>query len=256
MLRIVKIGGNVIEVEKELSKFLSLFAAISGPKILVHGGGKKASNLLPKLGITPHMHNGRRITDEATLEVVTMVYAGLVNKKLVAQLQSLGVNAIGMSGADANSILAHKRVVTDIDYGYAGDVDKVDGKMLTALIDLGLTPVFCALTHDKKGQLLNTNADTIAATIAEGMSPYMDVELNYCFELPGVLKNINDPESLIPKIDSDSYKVLQEDGIIATGMLPKMKNCFEALKGGVKIVKIGNLNMLEPNVELFTEIIL
>lgn len=256
MLQVVKIGGNVIEDEKQLSQFLNLFSKLKGPKILVHGGGKRATALLKKLGIEPRMHQGRRITDQDTLEVATMVYGGLVNKKMVAQLQALGVNAIGLSGADANSILAHKRPIKEVDYGFAGDVDTVQHETLAQLLELKLTPVFCALTHDGNGQLLNTNADTIAAELAIGLSHHHDVCLNYCFELTGVLRDLNDPDSLIPKVNNTTYDALQKEGIIAEGMLPKMKNCYHALNNGVKQVKIGNLNLLDQNQKIFTEITL
>jgi len=244
-LSIIKIGGNIIEDKAELQRFLSLFSHLNGPKILVHGGGKKATQMLPKLGIEPKMVNGRRITDEATLEVVTMVYGGLVNKNVVAKLQALGCNALGMSGADANAIMAHKRPVKDIDYGFAGDVDSVSAETITKILNIGLTPIFCALTHNQKGQLLNTNADTIASTVSIGLSDYFDTTLFYCFELDGVLKNINDKTSIIRKIDSGSYKNLLDEGIIADGMLPKMHNCFHALKEGVSEVRIGNLGLFE-----------
>ena len=255
-LSIYKIGGNVIGNEEELQSFLSLFSTVKGFKILVHGGGKKASNLLPKLGIEPKMVKGRRITDAATLEVVTMVYSGLVNKNIVAQLQALNTNAIGMSGADANCIQAHKRPVTAIDYGFVGDVERVSNDMLSSILGLGLTPVFCALTHDQKGQLLNTNADTIASELAKGLSSNFNITLNYCFELNGVLKDIKDKESVIPEINSESYQKLIQEGIIADGMLPKLHNCFEALKNGVNEVRIGNLGLFEKENTNYTRLVL
>lgn len=255
-LSIIKIGGNIIEDKAELQRFLSLFSHLNGPKILVHGGGKKATQMLPKLGIEPKMVNGRRITDEATLEVVTMVYGGLVNKNVVAKLQALGCNALGMSGADANAIMAHKRPVKDIDYGFAGDVDSVSAETITKILNIGLTPIFCALTHNQKGQLLNTNADTIASTVSIGLSDYFDTTLFYCFELDGVLKNINDKTSIIRKIDSGSYKNLLDEGIIADGMLPKMHNCFHALKEGVSEVRIGNLGLFEKGNTNYTSLVL
>lgn len=255
-VKIVKIGGNIIENEGELEKFLQLFSLLDGPKILVHGGGKKASQLLPKLGIAPKMTNGRRITDAATLDVVVMVYGGLVNKNVVAQLQAKGTNAIGLSGADGNSIQAHKRPVKDIDYGFAGDVEGVNTAVIAGLLDQGLTPVFCALTHDQKGQLLNTNADTIAAELAIGLSKDFRATLNYCFELNGVLRDIKDAQSVIPHIDSESYKVLVADGVIADGMLPKMHNCFQALERGVAEVRIGNLGLFEKENSSYTTLVL
>lgn len=255
-LSIVKIGGNIIENENELHQFLSMFAAMDGPKILVHGGGKKANQILLKMGVEPKMINGRRITDSASLEVAVMVYAGLVNKTLVAKLQVLKCNALGMSGADGNAIIAHKRPITDIDYGFAGDVETITTKTITDIITIGLTPVFCALTHDGKGQLLNTNADTIASELAIGLSTQYETTLFYCFEMPGVLKDISDKKSLIKTIDSASYIQLIESGVIADGMLPKMLNCFQALKKGVKQVHIGNLALFEKENDNYTTLTL
>lgn len=255
-LSIFKIGGNIIENEAELQKFLQLFSQLEGSKILVHGGGKKATELLPKLGIEAKMVNGRRITDSKTLDVVTMVYGGLVNKTIVAKLQALKCNAIGMSGADANSIRAHKRPVKEVDYGFAGDVDGVDSSMVKNILNLGLTPVFCALTHDENGQLLNTNADTIASVLATGLSNHFHTTLNYCFELNGVLENIKDKTSVIPEIDSIAYQKLVEEGIIAAGMLPKLHNSFQALENGVSEVRIGNLGLFENKTSNYTRLVL
>ncbi len=255
-LNIVKIGGHIIENDTELQKFLKLFAAMESPKILVHGGGKKASEVLAKMGISPKMMNGRRITDKASLEVVTMVYGGLTNKTIVAKLQALGCDALGMSGADANAIQAHKRPAKEIDYGFAGDVDGVNTEKLAQLMGIGLTPVFCALTHDKKGQLLNTNADTIASELAIGLSPIFDIVLNYCFELDGVLRDINDTGSVIKKIDMESYKHLIAEGIISDGMLPKIHNCFHALQRGVSEVRIGNKGLFAPQNTNYTSLTL
>ncbi len=255
-LFIFKIGSNIIENDVQLRQFLKLFSAVAGPKILVHGGGKKASELLHQLGIEPKMVHGRRITDIKTLDVVTMVYGGLVNKTIVAQLQGLNTDAIGMSGADANSISAHKRQVKDIDYGFAGDVNGINAQRLTEILNIGLTPVFCALTHDQKGQLLNTNADTIASALAVGLSSLFKTTLNYCFELDGVLKDIHDKASVIQKIDSKSYEKLLKEGSIAEGMLPKLHNCFEALKNGVSEVRIGNLGLFEQENTNYTRLVL
>lgn len=255
-LSIVKIGGNIIENESELAKFLGLFSKIESPKILVHGGGKKANRVLQKMGIEPKMENGRRITDLESLDVAIMVYGGLTNKKIVAKLQSLNCNAIGMSGADANTIKAYKRPVKEIDYGFAGDVKTVNSKNISALLSIGLTPVFCALTHDQKGQLLNTNADTIASELAIGMSSGFETTLYYCFELNGVLRNFEDKSSVIKNIDSNSYAGLISNGIIADGMLPKMHNCFHALKNGVKEVRIGNLALFEKENTNYTTVVL
>ncbi|MGB7396146.1 MAG: acetylglutamate kinase [Pricia sp.] len=243
-LSIVKIGGNVIEKPQELSKFIKLFSDLKCFKILVHGGGKLATELAAKLGIESEMIGGRRITDEEGLKVITMVYAGLTNKNIVAELQANGCNALGMSGADGNSILAHKRPVKDIDYGFAGDVDGVNEGLLAHLLTLGLTPVFCAMTHDGKGQLLNTNADTIASELAIGLGQVYETTLYYCFEKNGVLRDVSDEGSVIPHIDLKSYKDLLKQEIIADGMLPKMTNCFHALSHGVAKVCIGNTAML------------
>ena len=255
-LSIVKIGGNIIENSQELSKFLRLFAKMDTPKILVHGGGKKANQLLEKMGIPPKMVNGRRITDKATLDVVVMTYAGLTNTNIVAQLQALGCNALGLSGADANSIKAHKRPVKDIDYGFAGDVDKVDGKKIGSLLDIGFVPVFCALTHDGNGQLLNTNADTIAAELAGQLSTQYETLLYYCFEKNGVLESISDESSVIDQIDTDAYAILLKKGIINDGMLPKIKNCFTALEKGAREVRIGNTNLFQNENTNYTTLVL
>ncbi|SNR79615.1 acetylglutamate kinase [Lutibacter flavus] len=252
LLKIVKIGGNVINDEIALFSFLQDFASLDGPKILVHGGGKKATEVSSAMGLQPQMINGRRVTDEATVEVVTMVYAGLLNKKIVAQLQKNNCNAIGLSGADANCILAHKRIVKDIDYGFAGDVDAVNSKFINVLLENDVTPVFCAITHDKEGQLLNTNADTIVSEVAIGMSSLYETELNFVFELKGVLKNIEDKNSVIKQINLEKYKELIDAGIIADGMLPKMHNCFNALEKGVGKVKIGDASLLQSDNKLYT----
>ncbi len=252
-LQIVKIGGNVINDDAVLLSFLKDFAAIEGPKILVHGGGKRASEISSAMGLVPNMINGRRVTDEATLEIVTMVYAGLLNKKITAQLQKMKCNAIGLSGADANCILAHKRIVKDVDYGSAGDVDAVNSSFINVLLQNNVTPVFCAITHDKNGQLLNTNADTIVSEVAIGMSNLYETELNFVFELKGVLENIEDKNSVITHINSEKYEQLIADGIIADGMLPKMQNCFNALNRGVQKVKIGDASMIQ-NASLYTTI--
>ncbi|AYN69185.1 acetylglutamate kinase [Euzebyella marina] len=255
-LSIVKIGGNVIENKAELTKFLNNFSLIKGPKILVHGGGKLATQLGKKLGIESKMIGGRRITDDKSLELITMVYGGLVNKNIVAELQSLNCNAIGLSGADGDTIQAHKRPVKDIDYGFAGDVDGVSSTTIKKLLEAGLTPVFCAMTHDGMGQLLNTNADTIASELAIGMSAAYETTLYYCFEKKGVLMDVNDDQSVIKHIDSVSYQTLLEKKVIADGMLPKMHNCFHALEKNVHQVRIGDIEMLHPNANLFTTLTL
>jgi len=238
-LKIVKIGGDVINNKEALSSFLSDFSKIKESKILVHGGGKRATEMISKLGLKPKMVNGRRVTDKETLEIVTMVYAGLLNKNITAQLQQNNCNAIGLSGADANTILAHKRIEKDVDYGFAGDVDIVNSDVIKTLVENKLTPVFCAITHDNKGQLLNTNADTIAAELAKGMSKYFEVELIYCFEKLGVLADVDNDSTLIEKIDFIMLSFLKKANIISDGMLPKIDNCFDALQNGVTKVIIG-----------------
>lgn len=244
MLRILKIGGNILADPDALDEVLTLFASYEEPRILVHGGGRKASELLELLGHQPQMTNGRRITDAATLEVVTMVYAGLLNKQLVAQLQAKNCNAIGVSGADGNLIRAHKRIVKDVDYGFAGDIDEVSVAGFSHLLAGGLSPVCCAITHDQQGQLLNTNADTIAASIAVALADRYAVQLQYCFEKPGVLRDADNDASLIASINAQEYKVLKEQGVVHSGMLPKLDNAFAALRKGVSEVKLGNLESL------------
>jgi len=255
-LSIIKIGGNVIENKKELSKFLLAFSKIEGQKILVHGGGKLATQLGEKLGIESKLVNGRRITDAQSLELITMVYGGLVNKNIVAELQSMDCNAIGLSGADANVIKAHKRPVKEVDFGFVGDIENVNSESINTFLGGGFVPVFCAISHNKEGQLLNTNADTIASEIAIAMSRTHQTTLYYCFEKKGVLMDVNDDESVVKHIDSETYKNLIEDGIIADGMLPKLENCFNALNKKVNKVCIGDIGMLSPKSTLFTTITL
>ncbi len=255
-LTVIKIGGNVINKQEALSSFLEDFSKVTGFKILVHGGGKKATEMASDLGLEPKMVGGRRITDEATLEIVTMVYAGLLNKNITAALQKMDCDAIGLSGADANCIQAHKRIVKEIDYGFAGDVDLVNTSAIKVFLENKMVPVFCAITHDKNGQLLNTNADTIASEIAKGMSLDFDVELVYCFEKNGVLQDVNDDNSVIENINSNSYKDLKNNKIIADGMLPKMENCFESLQKGVEKVIIGNPEVIANKNQKFTTLTL
>lgn len=239
-LHVFKIGGGIIDHEADLLEFVRLFAKISGPKILVHGGGKGASDMMKNLGIAPNLINGRRITDAAALDIVTMFYAGKTNKQLVAALQCLGVNALGLSGADGNVIHATKRPIREIDYGFVGDLSEtsVNTNLIQQLLGMGLTPVFCAINHDGHGQLLNTNADTIAASIAKALSKEYAVSLHFCFEKRGVLADINDDNSVIEKITLANYGELKESEIIAGGMLPKLENAFEALQFGVRKVII------------------
>jgi acetylglutamate kinase len=253
-LSVVKIGGHIIEDDMALSGFLKLFSKLEGYKILVHGGGKKATSMANKLGIASKMIDGRRITDSQTLDVITMVYGGLINKNIVAKLQGLNLNAIGLTGADGNSILSEKRPVKEIDYGFVGDVKQVNDMAINKLIKTDFTPVFCAITHDGMGQLLNTNADTIASQLAIGMSQLYEVTMYYCFELQGVLKDIEDKDSVIKYIDSKGYANLLNQGIISDGMLPKLTNCFDALKSGVKTINMGNTSILTNENDNFTRI--
>lgn len=246
-LYIIKIGGNVIDNSENLYKFLSDFAALPGHKILIHGGGKIATQLADQLGVETTMVQGRRITDIETLRVVTMVYAGLINKNIVAQLQGFSVNAIGLTGADGNFIKAQRRPVKEIDYGYVGDIkeDSVNAANLSKLLASGFVPVFCALTHDGHGQLLNTNADTIASSLAVAMAKLYEVTLVYCFEKKGVLKDLTDENSLIENINPEYYEELKQEQIIHSGMLPKLDNAFAAISCGVKAVNIGHSAELE-----------
>lgn len=239
-LTILKVGGKIVETPALLQQLLTDFAQIEGCKILVHGGGRTATDMATRLGIETHMVDGRRITDADMLRVVTMVYGGLVNKTLVAQLQSRGVNAIGLTGADMNVIRSHRRPLKNgIDYGFVGDVDKVDAERLALLLDAGITPVMAPLTHDGEGHLLNTNADTIASETAKAMAARYEVTLIYSFEHAGVLTNPDDEQSVIPTITAETFEQLKADGIVSGGMLPKLENCLAAVAAGVKKVVIG-----------------
>lgn len=236
---IVKVGGAVVEDNEQLAQLLTDFAAIPGKKVLVHGGGRRATKVAAALGIESKMVNGRRITDAQMLEVVTMVYGGLVNKNLVAKLQAKGVNALGLTGADMDVIHSHKRPVKDgVDFGYVGDVERANGKMLQTLIQEGITPVMAPLTHDGNGNILNTNADTIASETAKALAPYYDVTLIYSFEKKGVLSNPDDDNSVIPVITRSDFEKYQADGIISGGMIPKIENALAAVDAGVKEVII------------------
>jgi acetylglutamate kinase len=243
-LSVVKIGGNVIEDSAALQSFLTDFAQMQGSKILVHGGGKKATAMAEKMDIPVQMVEGRRITDAQNLDIITMLYGGKINKNIVAQLQNLGCNALGLSGADGNAIQAVKRPVKSIDYGFVGDVVGVNNALFQMLLKGGYTPVCCAITHDQKGQLLNTNADTIAATLAQSLSQSFEVSLWYCFEKQGVLENIDDHGSVIETITPQKYKNLKTARVIHSGMIPKIDNCFDALANGVNEVKIGAPKMI------------
>lgn len=238
-LTIIKVGGAVVEDEAQLSQLLRDFSAIEGWKVLVHGGGRKATKVAEALGIESKMVNGRRITDADMLSVVTMVYGGLVNKNLVARLQANGVNALGLTGADINVIHSHKRPIKDgVDFGFVGDVDQADGKMLSRLIKEGITPVMAPLTHDGQGNILNTNADTIASETAKALAPYYDVTLIFSFEKKGVLRHPDDDDSVIPTITHADYIKYKEDGTISGGMLPKIENALSAIDAGVRRVII------------------
>ncbi|OBQ57342.1 acetylglutamate kinase [Tamlana sp. s12] len=255
-LSVVKIGGNVIENPEALATFLEQFSELEGKKVLVHGGGKRATHIASKLGIESQMVNGRRITDAETLEVITMVYGGLVNKNIVAQLQSLDTDAIGLTGADINSIASKKRPVKEIDYGFVGDVKKVNHTSINKLIEADFTPVFCAITHDENGQLFNTNADTIASELAIGLSKLYKVELVYCFEKNGVLMEVDDDNSVIDFMDSGTYEVLKHKGVFHDGMLPKLENCYHAIEAGVSRVFIGNPSIISNKNQKFTTLFL
>lgn len=238
-LKIIKIGGNIINNETLLNSFLHDFSELDAPKILVHGGGRSASEISEKMGIIPKMVDGRRITDAKTLDIITMVYGGKINKNIVAKLQSYDCNSVGFSGADGNTIVSIKRPVKEINYGFVGDITKVNTEVLDILLQHKIAPVFCAITHDKNGQLLNTNADTIASELAVALSKSYNVSLYYCFEKNGVLENINDDNSVIEKINFTTFDSLKNKGIINEGMLPKIQNCLQAIKNGVTSVHIG-----------------
>ena len=239
-LTIIKVGGKVVEEEKSLQQLLADFSNLPGKKILVHGGGRSATAMAQKLGIESKMVNGRRITDEAMLQVVTMVYGGLVNKNIVAGLQANRCNAIGLTGADMNVIQAVKRPVVDIDYGFAGDVTGVNAVGLKNLIEQGVTPVMAPLTHDQKGSMLNTNADTIASEVAIALSQFYDTQLVFCFEKNGVLEDAENDDSVIPVLTPDNYEEYKSTGVIKDGMIPKLDNGFAALNKGVSLIRIVN----------------
>lgn len=239
-ITIVKISGNIIDNEVHLASFLSAYAAVDGKKILIHGGGKLATKMAADLNIPQQMVDGRRITDAATLQIVTMVYAGYINKNMVAALQTKNINTLGICGADANIVKAHKRINTTIDYGFVGDIDVVDTEKIVQLLDAGLSLVVAPITHDGAGQLLNTNADTMAQAIATALSSVYDVSLVYSFEKKGVLSDIQNNDSVISVIDPQNYASLKASGQINEGMIPKLDNAFEALQKGVGRVLIGD----------------
>ena len=244
MIQVIKIGGGVLENEAQRDAFLRQFAVIEGPKVLVHGGGRLATTMAERLGVETQMIDGRRVTDKETLDIVTMVYGGLVNKQVVAQLHTMGVNAIGLTGVDGGWMRSVKRPIKNgIDYGYVGDVTEVNGFYLRMLIGMGLTPVIAPITYSAEGLLLNTNADTVASMTAISLEP--EVQLTFCFEKAGVLSNPDDESSLIPRITRDSYSQLKADGIISGGMIPKIDNAFAAIEHGVQSVRITHASNLQ-----------
>lgn len=249
MIKVVKIGGNVIDNEAALERFVADFAAIEGQKVLVHGGGKLATRLAEKLEIPTTMIDGRRVTDSQTLDVVTMVYAGLVNKKVVAMLQAAGCNAIGLSGADANVIKATRRAAKPIDFGFVGDisVEGVDADFILSLTARGVVPVFCSIMHDGAGTLLNCNADSVASAVAVALAQKAETELVFCFEKAGVMADIDNPDSVIAEIRPQSYKTLLADGVVNKGMIPKIDGAFRALECGVKVVTIKHSAQLNED---------
>ena len=245
-LTLIKVGGAIVEDEAQLNSLLQHFTAIEGRKVLVHGGGRRATQVAAQLGIESKMVNGRRITDAEMLQVVTMVYGGLVNKNLVAKLQAQGVNALGLTGADMDVLRSHRRPIKNgVDYGFVGDVDKADGARLQQLIEQGITPIMAPLTHDGAGNILNTNADTIAAETAKALAPYYDVTLIFCFEKAGVLADANDDSSVIPTINHEDFSRYVADGTISGGMIPKIENALAAVAAGVERVIITLANAID-----------
>ena len=240
MIKVVKVGGGIIEQEDALNTFLDSFAQIEGPKVLVHGGGRLATKVAESLGYETKMVEGRRVTDENMLEVVTMVYGGLANKKIVASLQAKGVNALGLSGADGNLIAAHKRPVKEVDYGWVGDIEEINANLIVTLINSGIVPVIAPLSHNGEGKMLNTNADTIASTVARALATKQSTQLILGFELDGVLRDFNDKSSVIESITPELFEQYKSEGIISDGMIPKLSNAFDAINAGVASVKICN----------------
>lgn len=240
-LNIIKVGGKIVENPAALSRLISQFAQLPGLKMLVHGGGRTATDIAAQMGVETKMVEGRRVTDTEMLRVVTMVYGGLVNKNVVAQLNAAGLCALGLTGADMDVIRSHRRAVTTVDYGFVGDVDRVDGQRLAQLLESGVVPVMAPLTHDGNGQMLNTNADTIAGETAKALAPYFDVTLTYCFEFPGVCRMKEGTQELgdvIPEIDRPAFEALKADGTVSGGMIPKLENCLQAVEAGVSRVVI------------------
>ena len=249
MITVVKIGGNVVDNPDALTRFVNDFAKLQGPKILVHGGGKEATRLSARLEIPTTMIEGRRVTTRETLDVVTMVYAGLINKRIVSALQNCGCNAIGLSGADGNVIPATRRPAIPVDYGFVGDINasKINTAFLATLLDSGIVPVFCAIMHDGNGTLLNCNADSVASAVAVAASRIAPARLVFCFEKDGVLADVDNPDSLIESVTPQSYTGLREEGVVNKGMIPKIDNAFAAIAAGVESVTIKHSdNLLNP----------
>jgi len=257
-LQVFKIGGKVIDKEDQLDQFLKDFSKIKGKKLLVHGGGKLATNLADRLNVVTKMVEGRRVTDDEMIEIVTMTYGGLINKKIVAKLQALGLNGIGLTGADLNLIESKIGKNTDgLDWGWVGDPESLNVQAFDELVGQSKVPVIAPLTHDKEGHLLNTNADTIANKIAEALSSLYEVELNFTFDLKGVMKDINDPDSLIEELRIEDYKKYKSEGVINQGMIPKLDNAFEAISNGVSVIRIinfGEIEKIESNEGGFTRL--
>lgn len=244
-LTIIKVGGKIVEQEKSLNQLLKDFAEIPGLKMLVHGGGRSATALATRMGVETQMIDGRRVTDKEMLEIVIMVYGGLVNKKIVAGLQAIGIDALGLTGADLNAIRSERRPANPIDYGFVGDVKEVNAEMLASILSMQIVPVMAPLTHDGEGQMLNTNADTIAGETAKGLADKFDVTLIYCFEKKGVLRDENDDLSVIPSINKNDFAELVSTKIVSGGMIPKLTNAFEAIDKGVKEVIITQANDIQ-----------
>lgn len=253
-LMIIKIGSHILDDEVLLKQCLQNFSKIKEKKILIHGGGDFATRLSDKMEVSVQKVEGRRITTKEVLEVVTMAYAGKINKSIVTALQALECNGIGLTGADGNCIKSHKREVAGVDYGFAGDVDSINTELIGSLLNLDLTPVFCAITHDKKGQLLNTNADTIASEIASAFSGKYVVELKYLSKQKGVLKDLMDENSVILNINAQSFKKLKANNIVTGGMLPKIETALKSVSNGVNKICIGDISMLSDNKGSYTTI--
>lgn len=247
VLKIVKTGGKLIEDKPRFQEFLKDFSALDGPKILVHGGGNFATEIATKLGYETKMLDGRRITDANSMQVITMVYGGLISKNIVANLQKLGSNAIGLCGADGRSIVSRKRPVKEVDYGYVGDIEAINMDFIGSLLKQDIIPVFSAISYSEEGEILNTNADSVAAEISKAMSRDYETELYYCFEKKGVLANSEDDESVIEFLDREKYQQLLEEKVISDGMLPKLHNCFQALENGVSRIFLGNSALFQQN---------